>query len=107
MQPLWADQAPPPADSRWATNWPVPELNHTVVAFAFHETGGDRVFHIWDPNDPDGPGSLTFEHDALLSLGVLVRRDHGSGPEPQQIAHRIAASGQHLQAHVRHQAPGR
>ena len=44
------------------TNWPVPELNHTVVAFSFHEADGDRVFHVWDPNDPDGPGTLTFQH---------------------------------------------
>lgn len=43
------------------TNWPVPELNHTVVAFAFHETAADRVFQVWDPNDTDGPGTLTFE----------------------------------------------
>jgi len=43
------------------TNWPVPELNHTVVAFAFHERATDRVFQVWDPNDIDGPGTLTFD----------------------------------------------
>jgi hypothetical protein len=46
------------------TNWPVPELNHTVVAFAFRdEAAGDRVFDVWDPNDPDGPGKVTFDHE--------------------------------------------
>jgi hypothetical protein len=46
------------------TNWPVPELNHTVVAFAFYETSADQVFQVWDPNDPDGPGTVTFEREA-------------------------------------------
>jgi hypothetical protein len=46
------------------TNWPVPELNHTVVAFAFQEAAGDRLFHVWDPNEPDAPGIVTFEHAA-------------------------------------------
>jgi len=44
------------------TNWPVPELNHTVVAFAFQEAAGDRIFHVWDPNNPDAPGIVTFQH---------------------------------------------
>jgi len=45
------------------TNWPVPELNHTVVAFAVDETADDRVFAIWDPNDPRAPGRLTFQRE--------------------------------------------
>lgn len=45
------------------TNWPIPELNHTVVAFAYR-AGGDTVdFDVWDPNDPSGPGTLRFERD--------------------------------------------
>jgi hypothetical protein len=43
------------------TNWPTPELNHTVVAFAYHDTPEARVFEVWDPNDPAAPGTLTFE----------------------------------------------
>ncbi len=43
------------------TNWPTPELNHTVVAFAYRDTQEDRVFDVWDPNDPAAPGTLTFE----------------------------------------------
>jgi hypothetical protein len=43
------------------TNWPVVELNHTVVAFAYRDTREDRVFDIWDPNDPAVPGTVTFE----------------------------------------------
>lgn len=43
------------------TNWPTPELNHTVVAFAARGAG-DRVdFVVWDPNDPAEPGTITFD----------------------------------------------
>ena len=46
------------------TNWPKPELNHTVVAYAFRETGTHVDFTVWDPNDPDLPGIVTFDVDA-------------------------------------------
>jgi hypothetical protein len=43
------------------TNWPKPELNHTVVAFAYRD-GTDGVdFSVWDPNDPGQPGIVTFD----------------------------------------------
>ena len=43
------------------TNWPIPELNHTVVAYGF-EDHGDRIdFTIWDPNEIDTPGVITFD----------------------------------------------
>lgn len=46
------------------TNWPKPELNHTVVAFA-SELGPDSIaFTVWDPNDPASPGTITFDRVA-------------------------------------------
>jgi hypothetical protein len=43
------------------TNWPKHELNHTVVAFEFHEETDIVEFAVWDPNDPAAPGQLTFD----------------------------------------------
>ncbi len=43
------------------TNWPKPELNHTVVAYEFREEDAAIVFHIWDPNEPGAPGIMTFD----------------------------------------------
>ena len=43
------------------TNWPIPELNHTVVAYGFDDRA-DRVdFKIWDPNETETPGIVTFD----------------------------------------------
>jgi hypothetical protein len=45
------------------TNWPKPELNHTVVAYA-HRPGPRGVeFVVWDPNDPAEPGVMTFDEE--------------------------------------------
>ena len=46
------------------TNWPKPELNHTVVAFAYRPRPEGVEFIVWDPNDPAGPGQVTFEAEA-------------------------------------------
>lgn len=43
------------------TNWPKPELNHTVVAFAYRDAPEAVEFVVWDPNDPDAPGVVRFE----------------------------------------------
>lgn len=43
------------------TNWPKPELNHTVVAFAYRPGPQGVEFLVWDPNDPAEPGVMTFE----------------------------------------------
>jgi hypothetical protein len=43
------------------TNWPKPELNHTVVAFAYRPGAHGVEFSVWDPNDPAEPGVMTFE----------------------------------------------
>ena len=43
------------------TNWPIPELNHTVVAFGSRANGPATELAIWDPNEPEGPGTITFD----------------------------------------------
>jgi hypothetical protein len=45
------------------TNWPKPELNHTVVAYQYRETPAGIEFDVWDPNDLDGPGLILFDRD--------------------------------------------
>ncbi len=42
------------------TNWPIPELNHTVVAYAYDVTPQGIDFHVYDPNDPEQPSLMTF-----------------------------------------------
>jgi len=46
------------------TNWPKPELNHTVVAFAYRPGPQGMEFVVWDPNDPAEPGVMTFDSEA-------------------------------------------
>ena len=46
------------------TNWPTPELNHTVVAYRVDDRHDRLDFTIWDPNEPDRPGVLTFDRIA-------------------------------------------
>jgi hypothetical protein len=66
------------------TNWPKPELNHTVVAYEFRDSSTRIEFVVWDPNDPAGPGLLTFDrpqrrfeatrlHDTALGLIRVFR----------------------------------
>ena len=43
------------------TNWPKPELNHTVVAFDARETSHGVELVVWDPNDTSAPGVMTFD----------------------------------------------
>ena len=43
------------------TNWPKPELNHGVVAYAYRPAEHGVEFEVWDPNDPKTPGVLTFD----------------------------------------------
>ena len=43
------------------TNFPVPELNHTVVAYEYRPAdAGDVDFVVYDPNDPYAPGIITW-----------------------------------------------
>jgi hypothetical protein len=46
------------------TNWPKPELNHTVVAYAYRADPAGVDFSVWDPNDPGHPGVMRFDADA-------------------------------------------
>ena len=43
------------------TNWPKPELNHTVVAYGYRRAPAGVELAVWDPNDPAAPGTVTFE----------------------------------------------
>jgi hypothetical protein len=42
------------------TNWPKPELNHTVVAYEYRAAPGGIDFSVWDPNDPAEAGRMRF-----------------------------------------------
>jgi hypothetical protein len=43
------------------TNWPILELNHTVVVFAARSDATRVDLAIWDPNEPARPGVITFD----------------------------------------------
>jgi hypothetical protein len=43
------------------TNWPKPELNHTVVAYGYRTRPDGLELAVWDPNDPGAPGVVTFD----------------------------------------------
>ena len=43
------------------TNWPILELNHTVVAFASRRDDARVDLVVWDPNEPARPGVITFD----------------------------------------------
>ena len=45
------------------TNWPKPELNHGVVAYGYRAGSRGVELEVWDPNDPQRPGVMTFESD--------------------------------------------
>ena len=46
------------------TNWPKPELNHTLVVFESRSAEHGVEFLVWDPNDPSEPGVMTFDQSA-------------------------------------------
>jgi hypothetical protein len=44
------------------TNFPTPELNHTVLAYEYRVAqDGGVEFVVYDPNDPYAPGTITWE----------------------------------------------
>jgi hypothetical protein len=45
------------------TNWPAPELNHTVVAYAYRATQAAIDFTVYDPNDPSSPWLISFDRE--------------------------------------------
>jgi hypothetical protein len=64
------------------TNWPIPELNHSVVAYRFDDRA-DRVdFTIWDPNEPDAPGVITFDR---LAQGFRATHVYATRPGPIRV----------------------
>ena len=64
------------------TNWPVPELNHTVVAYRADDRA-DRVdFTVWDPNEPAEPGTVTFDRIAQRFRATAV---YATRPGPIQV----------------------
>ena len=58
------------------TNWPVLELNHTVVAYASRANGPDVELTIWDPNEPERAGTITFDatHRQFWATRVYATR---------------------------------
>ena len=58
------------------TNWPVLELNHTVVAFGARANGRGIELAIWDPNEPERAGTITFDpvHRQFWATGVYATR---------------------------------
>lgn len=54
------------------TNWPKPELNHTVVAFAVRNRAAAVDFDVWDPNDPSEPGVITFDRTERRFVATRV-----------------------------------
>jgi hypothetical protein len=45
------------------TNWPILELNHTVVAFAARANGPRVDLAIWDPNETARAGVISFDRE--------------------------------------------
>ncbi len=43
------------------TNWPKSELNHTVVAYGYRPGERGLELVVWDPNDLQAPGIVTFD----------------------------------------------
>jgi hypothetical protein len=43
------------------TNWPKPELNHTLVVYEARRTARGLDLTVWDPNDPAKPGVISFD----------------------------------------------
>jgi hypothetical protein len=63
------------------TNWPILELNHTVVAFASRSHGEGMELAIWDPNEPARPGVITFDRTrgAFWATRVYATRPQAIG----------------------------
>jgi hypothetical protein len=64
------------------TNWPILELNHTVVAFASRGDGTRVDLDVWDPNEPARPGVITFD----VGLGAFwATRVYATRPQPIRV----------------------
>jgi hypothetical protein len=58
------------------TNWPMPELNHTVVAYGYRGMAEGVELSVWDPNDPSAPGAVRFDarRDGFVASRVYDTR---------------------------------
>ena len=63
------------------TNWPILELNHTVVAFASRANGSSVELMISDPNEPARPGVITFDG----TRGFWATRVYATRPGPIRV----------------------
>ena len=62
------------------TNFPTPELNHTVLAYDYRAVGDEAVdFTVYDPNDPSAPGVIRFDRKARRFWSTRVY-DTSVGP---------------------------
>jgi hypothetical protein len=64
------------------TNWPVPELNHTVVAYRVDDRTDRLDFTVWDPNEPDAPGIVTFDR---IAQGFWATDVYATRPGPIRV----------------------
>ena len=64
------------------TNWPIPELNHSVVAYRVEDRRDRLDFAVWDPNEPEGPGTLTFDRTAQ---GFWATAIYATRPGPIRV----------------------
>ena len=64
------------------TNWPIPELNHTVVAFLATDRADRIDFTVWDPNEPEAPGTVTFDRVAQRFFATDV---YATRPGPIRV----------------------
>ena len=64
------------------TNWPIPELNHSVVAYHVDDRRDRLDFAVWDPNEPEGPGTLTFDRTAQ---GFWATAIYATRPGPIRV----------------------
>jgi hypothetical protein len=58
------------------TNWPKPELNHTVVVYGYRHVEEGVELTVWDPNDPAAPGAVLFDarHERFVASHVYDTR---------------------------------
>lgn len=64
------------------TTFPIMEVNHGVVAFAYRETPAAVDFSVWDPNDPDKPGTITFDRNARRFWASQL---YDTDPQPLRV----------------------
>jgi hypothetical protein len=54
------------------TNLPKIEINHTLVAYAYRATPNGTEFTVWDPNEPEAPGLVTFDRQERRFFAARV-----------------------------------